>query len=352
MRAYDTFQPLRAAARGSRQVRVMAEQGVVSDGTVRFDALPAEFDAMQRGAVQARLDEFGVIEVSGADAVAFLQSQLTNDIAALGADAAQLGGYCTAKGRLLAVFTAWREHDTVYLQLPREILPAVLKRLSMFVLRAKAKVRDASTDWRCSALFGAGSAAAVHELYGISALSPWRAATVGEARLVRLPDAPRAGARYLRLARTASAEPARAAEVSAAAWWWTQVDAAIPDVFAATQEAFVPQMINLEVLGGVSFRKGCYPGQEVVARSQYLGKLRRRMNAAHVAAQPQIGADIVDGDGTAVGKIVLAAAAPGGGTDLLFECPVDRLAGVLQAADGAARLTVRALPYELHDVTA
>ena len=329
----------------------MGEQGVAGAGTARFDATPEDFVALQRGPVQAQLEGLGVIEVSGADAVAFLQSQLTNDIAALGIDGAQLGGYCTAKGRLLAMFTAWR-HDAVYLQLPREILPGVLKRLSMFVLRAKARLRDASADWTCSALFGAHSSAAVQERFGIAPTSSWRSSAAGDARVLRLPDAPRAGARYLLLARATSAPAAQLPQVSAATWWWTQVDAAIPEVFAVTQEAFVPQMINLEVLGGVSFRKGCYPGQEVVARSQYLGKLRRRMSAGHVAAQPRIGADIVDGEGAAVGKIVLAAAAPGGGTDLLFECPVDRLEGVLQTADGAARLALRALPYELHDVTA
>jgi folate-binding protein YgfZ len=143
----------------------------------------------------------------------------------------------------------------------------------------------------------------------------------------------------------------RTTRVSSAAWWWTQADAAVPDVFLATQEAFVPQMINLEVLGGVSFRKGCFPGQEIVARSQYLGKLRRRMSVAQTTGQATIGADVHDAEGTPVGKIVLAAGAPDGTTTLLFECPVDRLAAPLHTSDGAA-LRVGILPYELHDVTA
>ena len=128
----------------------------------------------------------------------------------------------------------------------------------------------------------------------------------------------------------------------------------MPAVFAETQELFVPQAVNLEVLGGVDFRKGCYPGQEVVARSQYLGKLRRRMFLAHGSA---IGAEadiFQDGATEPVGRIVLAAGAPAGGWDLLFECPTDRAAGASLRAGGAdaAPLQLRDLPYQLFDPTA
>jgi hypothetical protein len=146
-----------------------------------------------------------------------------------------------------------------------------------------------------------------------------------------------------------------ARRVASGVWWWTQIDAAIPDVFAATQEKFVPQMINLEVLGGVNFKKGCYPGQEVVARSQYLGKLRRRMSIAHVDGTASAGADVfVDGEAQPVGTIVMSASAPGGGVDLLFECPVERLGATslrATAPDGPP-LATRSLPYELFDPTA
>jgi folate-binding protein YgfZ len=141
----------------------------------------------------------------------------------------------------------------------------------------------------------------------------------------------------------------------AGAWWWSQIDAGVPNVFAATQEKFVPQMINLEVLGGVSFKKGCYPGQEVVARSQYLGKLRRRMAIAHVAGPTCAGADVfAQSSGQAVGTVVMAATAPEGGMDLLFEAPVDQVAGGELRANlpDGPRLDVRRLPYELFDPTA
>ncbi|MCU0951147.1 MAG: folate-binding protein, partial [Burkholderiaceae bacterium] len=148
---------------------------------------------------------------------------------------------------------------------------------------------------------------------------------------------------------------AAARRVSSGVYWWSQIDAARPTVVAATQEAFVPQMINLEVLGGVNFKKGCYPGQEIVARSQYLGKLRRRMSLGHIDGMPQAaapGGDVqVEGQTEPGGKIVLAAAAPGGGMDLLIECPMDRIAEQTLLV-GGERLTLRPLPYELIDVTA
>jgi folate-binding protein YgfZ len=128
----------------------------------------------------------------------------------------------------------------------------------------------------------------------------------------------------------------------------------VPTVLGATQEKFVPQMINFEVLGGVSFSKGCYPGQEVVARSQFRGKLRRRMQLAHSAVAAADGADVYTaGEAEPVGTVVMCAAAPGGGFDLLLECPLDRAESPLRlrAADGPP-LELRPLPYEIVDVTA
>jgi hypothetical protein len=128
----------------------------------------------------------------------------------------------------------------------------------------------------------------------------------------------------------------------------------VPTVFAATQEKFVPQMINYEVIGGVSFTKGCYPGQEVVARSQYRGKLKRRMHLAHCTEAAVPGADVfADGEAEPAGTVVMAAGAPGGGCDLLFECPLEKAEAPLRlAGEGGARLELRPLPYELVDVTA
>lgn len=309
--------------------------------------------------VLATIDELGVIAVDGGDAANFLHSQLTNDVTGLDVRKVQLNGYCSPKGRLYAVFNQWRDADAIYLQLPREVLPAVMKRLSMFVLRAKARLRDASHEWKTLALLGPGSTAALRAGAGEVPGDDGVLVRADGSRLVRLPAAPQVAERYLMLAPAAAplAEDAPLVglkRVPSAVFWWSQIDAAIPNVFAATQEKFVPQMINLEVLGGVNFKKGCYPGQEVVARSQYLGKLRRRMQIGHTDAEARAGADIYAADtAEPIGTIVMAASAPQGGMDLLFECPAERAAGPLHLASSSGpALIPRPLPYALVDVTA
>ncbi len=304
------------------------------------------------------LPELGVISVSGADAISFLQSQLTNDVAQLRADQMQLSGYCTPKGRLLATFHQWRAEDTVYLRMPRELIASIVKRLSMFVLRAKAKVADVSDGWATYALLGFDSARVSGEAGLAVPDAPWSSRLTGDVRVARVLPTPAGVERFLLTLPSGSPLPLAdtATRAPSNAWWASEIEAAVPTVFAATQEKFVPQMLNLEVLGGVDFKKGCYPGQEIVARSQYLGKLKRRMNIAHVdATDVSAAADIYHSDAQQpVGTVVMASASPAGGSGLLFEAPVDRLeAGSLhlQGVDGP-QLMLRPLPYTLFDPTA
>jgi len=309
--------------------------------------------------VLAPLDELGVIAAQGPDAVPFLQTQLTNDLQHLIVGHLHLNGYCTPKGRLIAVFDCWRNAETVFLQLPQEILPSVLKRLSMFVLRSKVKLVDASADWACRAVFGSGAGGSLARA-GLSPPEVGQTHVTGASLVARLRDSPHICERFLMLAPRADLSGIEdrlrtLRHVDAAAWWWSQIDAGIPNVFAATQEKFVPQMINLEVLGAVDFKKGCYPGQEIVARSQYLGKLRRRMAIAHTAGETRAAADVYAlGSEQPVGTVVMAASAPYGGMDLLFEAPADRTvdAVLLANAPDGPKLNVRALPYALFDPTA
>ena len=303
------------------------------------------------------LPELGVIAVNGTDAISFLQSQVTNDVARLAQDQMQLSGYCTAKGRLLATFHQWRTDDVVFLRMPREIVASIVKRLSMFVLRAKAKVADVSDAWVTHALVGAESGSLLRDADLPVPAAAWTSTAIGDVRVDRVLPTPDGTERFL-LTTPSDAPlplPQSVAHAPAGLWWLSEIEAAVPTIFAATQEKFVPQMLNFEVLGGVDFKKGCYPGQEVVARSQYLGKLKRRMNIAHVdAVGVQPGADIFHSDGAQpVGSAVMAAAASEGGSELLFESPVDRLQSGslhLQAPDGP-RLTLRPLPYTLFDPT-
>ena len=328
-----------------------------ADGCWQYDA--GEAQALLRGPVRASLAEFGVITVTGEDAARFLHGQLTNDIEHLGTDRLALAGYCTAKGRLLATFRIWRDEQAIHLLLPRELLPGVIKRLSMFVLRAKALLADESDAWRVWAVFGAGAGPSLHGLAGAVPAAVGQCVRVGGARIARLHASAQVTERFLLLAPASEADDLSSrlrdvAPVGSGAFWWSEIDAGVPTVFAATQEKFVPQMINFEVVGGVSFTKGCYPGQEVVARSQYRGKLRRRMQLAHNGASVAAGADVfATGEAEPAGTVVMAASAPDGGFDVLFECPLEKAEAPLHAAAaGGPALQLRALPYEIVDVTA
>jgi len=273
--------------------------------------IPAMSEALQ--ASQLRLADWGVIRALGADAASFLHSQLTQDFALLDRDHARLAGFCTAKGRLLATLVGWRGGDEeILLALPAETLAATLKRLSMFVLRAKCKLSDASAEF------------AVYGLLGTPAAEAWTLARDGNAVQVALPGAGRA----LRVQPADAPAPA-GSEITAELWAAAEAEAGVAWVRGATVEAFVPQMINFEVLGGVSFKKGCYPGQEIVARMQYRGGLKRRMAIAHVdgTERPQPGQSVYSAafGEQAAGTIVNAAPAPEGGFDALVVAQIESL---------------------------
>jgi hypothetical protein len=340
-------------------VSTLTHAAVLRPDEGRWTAPTQQLAMPLRQPVWVPLDELGLIAASGPDARDFLQAQLTNDVAGLAADRAQLNGYCTPKGRLLAIFHNFRHGDELLLQCPVSVLPPVLRRLSMFILRSKTRLADVSTAWQTAAVVGAGAEAALRRVLG-HAPAVGGLLNLDGVLVSREPAGLRMTERYLiRLPadRTQTLEALRRElpAVDSGVWWWSQIDAAVPTVLPATQEAFVPQMVNLEVLGGVSFRKGCYPGQEVVARSQYLGKLKRRMRAAHADGPAAAGQDVfcVTDRAEAIGKVVMAAAAPDGGWDLLFEAPLDRMEGALALGEATGpRLALHALPYELRDVTA
>jgi len=291
-----------------------------------------------------RLADRGVIRAIGADAAKFLQSQLTSDVTSLDTGSAHLAGFCSAKGRLQATFIVWRgSADEFLLACPASVLAATLKRLSMFVLRAKCKLSDASAGL---ALFGVAGTAATAML---GDLDVWQVHTHGASSLIRLPNA--AGERRALLAAPGGSE----ADVGAApamtldTWNWLEVESGIVSVEAATVDRFVPQMVNFELVGGVDFQKGCYPGQEVVARSQYRGTTKRRTLLFDCDVVPVAGQDVFarSEPGEPVGTVANAAPHPEhrGGTALVEV----RLAAVsselrLGSADGPA-LHRRELPY-------
>ena len=302
--------------------------------------------AQPQGAV--RLHDWGVIRAAGAEARSFLHGQLTQDTLHLDAGQARLAGYCSPKGRLLASFVIWSHgSDEVLLACTADLLPAALKRLSMFVLRAKCRLTDASADLP---LWGLAGDAARVALGGAAAAAVWSRADVGGADLIRLPDAVVDGAAVPRWL-WAGADVPDLPAMDANDWRWLEVHSGVARVVGATVEQFVPQMVNLELVGGVNFQKGCYPGQEVVARSQYRGTLKRRAQivGSPVALQP--GQEVFhDADpGQPAGMVVLAGTWAGVHHAALVELKLSALgSGSLHAGSGdGPPLTVAALPYAM-----
>jgi len=298
------------------------------------------------------LTEFGLIEVTGGDASEFLQNQLTNDVQQLPADGSRLAAWLSPKGRILVSFRVLpREGGGFLLLLPRERMAPVLKRLQMFVLRSDVTLTDRSDDWALIATAGPDAGARVASLFGAAPEEEDGLTRGGPGTVIRLPGP---GERFLALVAVAEAPAAwqslaeGATASSAAAWRLTEVRAGIPTITDATAEAFVPQMVNYHAISGVSFRKGCYPGQEVVARMQYLGKLKRRMYRARTegGTAPAAAAEVHTPDREqAVGRVVQSAPLPDGGSELLAVLEIAVVDEALALEVEGQRLDLLELPY-------
>jgi tRNA-modifying protein YgfZ len=294
----------------------------------------------------APLPHWGVIQVVGDDAAKFLHGQLTQDFALLDTSQARLAALCSAKGRMLASFVGFKRSETEILLLcSRDILAPTLKRLSMFVLRAKAKLVDASDQFALAGL--AGDAVAAVAAGG--GLGTWARQEAGSASLIGL-DPVQGVARALWVAPAGTPLPA-GPTLAPDLWQWSEVASGVATITAPIVEAFVPQMLNYESVGGVNFKKGCYPGQEVVARSQFRGTLKRRAFLVHADAPLVAGQEVFHaGDADQpCGTVAQAAAAPSGGYDAIVSMQVSAAtqAGLAAGtADGPA-LTLHALPYAL-----
>ncbi|NMM07434.1 folate-binding protein [Polaromonas sp.] len=305
----------------------------------------------------APLTHFGVIRVAGAEAVKFLQGQLTQDVALLGLSEAHLAAFCNAKGRMQASFVVFKRmagaDEEILLVCSRDILAATLKRLSMFVLRAKARLSDASDEF---ALYGVtGGALDAIESIASGARPAWAKVDFDAANLVFL--YPGAGQPRALWCAPAGAEPPAGAPLDLGLWHWLSVQSGIAMITQPIFEAFVPQMLNYESVGGVNFKKGCYPGQEIVARSQFRGTLKRRAYLMHTAAAPVVGQEVFHASDTEqpCGMVAAAAAHPSGGFDAIVSMQTSAAAnsaqgqltlGSVGSAPGAA-LTLLSLPYAL-----
>ena len=301
----------------------------------------------------SRLPHLGLILFEGAAAQAFLNGQLTSDVQALASGHSQYGGYCTPKGRLLATFLLWREEQRFFLQLPAALREPVQRQLAKFILRSKVTASDVSATW---ARFGATGRNAGQQLEAILGAIPAAAGEVrrvADAAVIKLPvDRYQVVVTASRGAEFEEALVERGFAPSQPEFWQhLDICAGVPVITPATQEEFVPQMVNLDLIGGVSFSKGCYPGQEIVARMHYLGRLKQRMYRFHIAYAdaPRAGDKLYSAafGSQACGTIVDATTAPEGGYDALAVVQIDQARDGnlhLQGADGPL-LELRDLPY-------
>lgn len=325
----------------------------ISEGSVSHFGNPdSELEHTASGTVLCDLSHYGLLRASGEEAQAFLQNLLSNDIRNVDASHAQLSSFNTAKGRMLAVFTIWRDGEDYLLQLPAALLEPLRKKLSMYVLRTKVKISDASDERVCLGVSGSTAATLLQQIatelpqqtMGCVNHNGMHILKLGTARYQLTTSPAQAPALWDSLNQGAQA-------VGVGCWDWLNIRAGVPTVLAQTQEAFVPQMANLDALGGINFKKGCYPGQEIVARMHYLGKLKRRMYLAHLAGDtaPKPGDELFSDDmeGQASGMIANVAASPEGGYDILAVLQTSSAEGYTVRTANAAELQLLPLPYPL-----
>ncbi len=294
------------------------------------------------------LPHLGVIQAQGDDAASFLHNQLSNDVLLLPQGQSRLAAFCSAKGRMQASFILVKTApDTVLLVLSLDLLAQTLQRLSMFVLRAKVKMSDATPHWQLRGLLGDSAGA------DLGHAAPWKTVVQDGAHTVALYPAvlgESAIPRALWMAPAGHALPA-GADVPTQVWQWAEVMSGVTLVSHALFESFVPQMLNYESVGGVNFKKGCYPGQEVVARSQFRGTLKRRMARVHSPVALSAGQDVftpADPEQPCATVVLSAARPEGQGFDALVSGTLESLqtGWRVGSAEGAS-LVLLPLPYAL-----
>lgn len=344
----------------NRWKEFLIEQGAATDDDGVRHFAEADQHVQSRlaaeGDILADLSHLGLIRVDGPDAAAFLQGQLSNDIRQVDADHGQLSAYCLPNGRMLALFRVFLRAGAYYLQLPSTIQPATLTRLKMFVLRAKVALASADRELIRLGLSGPN---ALHLLRATGMTPPARTDEAAEQdgmTLLRLPG------RHPRFEIIAGLEAGQrlwttfagqAVAVGASAWSWLDIAAGIPTLQPGAIDEFIPQMVNLDLLGGVSFQKGCYPGQEIVARVHHLGRVKQRLFLGHVAtgARPAVGAPIhATGSEQGIGRVVDAQPAPAGGYDLTAVLTLEQVEAPLRLGGlQGPRLTLQKPPYSTGD---
>jgi folate-binding protein YgfZ len=320
-------------------------------GEVEFPGAPAQADC-----ALVDLSHLGLIAVRGADGASFLQGQLTNDIREVSGEHSQISSYCSPKGRMLACLRVLRRGEDYLLLIPRDLLEPFLQRLRLFILRARVTLEDVSDTLVQVGLAGDCAEALLQQSFPVLPALANNAVHLGRLGLIRMPGST---PRFLLLgpAEAVAALWSRlsppAVPVGAAYWSLLEIRAGIPAIHPETVDAFIPQMTNLHLVDGVSFTKGCYTGQEVVARTQYLGRLKRRLYRAAVESPmpPRPGDPLYCQESTSgqgPGQIVDAQPSGAGRYELLAVVEIEAAEGgrVRLSADGPV-LRFLPLPYPI-----
>lgn len=293
------------------------------DSLVSFGNPERERRIAPQGAILCDLSHFGLISVAGDDATTFLQGQLTNDIRLVSDTHSQLSAWCNAKGRALATFFITQRQGHYYLSVSRDLLESTLKRLRMYVLRAKVVLEDSSASLVHFGYAAPDGDTRLKEILGVAPEQAYATVQIKGMTIMRQP------APIPRFKVLGELEDARqlwerlnvnAACVGRSTWDYFNIRAGIPMVTAASSEAWVPQMLNMHLIDGVSFTKGCFPGQEVVARLKYLGKNKRQMyriGIPHCFNPPAVGTHLASTDDPEAGTILNATLNPEGETEAL-----------------------------------
>ena len=312
-------------------------------------ATPDEMEmALSDSGVICPLPSLGMLHVAGDDAVAFLQNQLSQDVAGLDASRSTLAAWCNAKGRTRAVFRVVPSDTGLILLADAELLEAIRPTLQMFILRSQVALTDLASDEGALGMAGPAAKRLLTEAVGSLPDHPGGVVRAGDFHVVALPGG--MAMRYLVIAPTDQIAAVwgryrdALTEGNEGFWHLQAIRAGLPDLDRRVSESIIPTMLNLEPLGGISYEKGCYPGQEVVARMHYRGQLKRRLYHAAVAGDPPAaGTAVEDTEGNEAGVVVNAAPTSGGGSELLAVLRIEK-------ADSDLRVDTRSiqlldLPY-------
>jgi len=311
----------------------------------------------------ADLSHLGIIKISGSETQSFLQSQFSNDVNLVTETQAQLNSYCSPKGRVIAFFSLFQIQNDYYLQLPKALLDSILKRLTMFKMRADVELTDVSDTLCCFGLSGSSAESIIQNKFNTIPSEHCSSETQDNITVIKLPNTTNNNSRFLvfsncdTLASYWASNKDNLVAVGRDPWSLLDVQSGIPTIESETVDAFVPQMLNLQLINAVNFKKGCYPGQEIVARTQYLGKLKKRMYLLK-SGNNQIlvpGTDLTTENATdeqSKGKIVNCQLSPNGGIEALAVMQIksiDEQGDVIVKSSPEVKFSTQTLPYSFEE---